>query len=290
MEHYKLFSRLLRRHSLYEAERQQLLNHPVMIRYLFNKPVASNKVRLLRQITPIYCSSADAEQIQMSFLSLVKYSEDYQETLLEITSKYSYLEEYPMDNRFVHPETSDIADVLFNYDIDYTFGWNFKLLGDRTSCHDSACYNMDIDIRVDFLACIVVDTKDLLTKRLELVAIDHLPSCNTKVKAHQLNQMNIHYLVVNDCPKQTVKKFIVNLKRRTALSNPGISTGYLKTNEYRYFKKQYIRNRKQCFQFIDAYETDIAVTQKLVDKGDKASRVKKNTFQDLISKKYYWSA
>ena len=75
---YKLYQYLDKYHTKYLSEHKLLLNHPVIIKYLFNKPVIKSKKYLLRECRDIYCSMTESQEIQAIMMALIKYSEDYQ--------------------------------------------------------------------------------------------------------------------------------------------------------------------------------------------------------------------
>ena len=285
-------------HSKYQAERRSFLSNPVVIKYLFSKPLINKQECRLTDHKMIYCGSTESEKVEMILMAMVKFSEDYQ---LIISKDVKNKVEYPMDNKFRTKYHSMISDLLFQKRIDYSFNFDFELTGQRLSADDKEPYSFQMDINVDFICCMRLNTIDDFTKQIIFFAIDHgRTKKNIFEKIYQLSQFNIHYLVITtpDHISEKIDRFIskIRSKNNDKLITPKTTTGlwYSRQKSFGEFQRMYKVNRSNYFKFYknnNAQDPDVlgGEGRESGSGTDQSYDIDNRALKKILSKKYFFT-
>ena len=246
-KYYLVLSKL---YKLCLLEKQELLNHPKIIEYLFKKPIkqyANIQVayELIQEsyVEKIKMSTLDKTKINSSFL----VSSNYMKKYIDVYTKYQKLiTHYTNNNKKMHfkkppfaPKISShlikIINVLDDLDdVEYIPFWSFHYMEEYLDAEEKKPFNFNCNLIYDFYCCLFVSKK-----MIQFVIKWDGPNINsTDIYALQLN---MHILKLDK--KSNLKKDIANFIKKISKSHQYIvqhnSTSLINNLDYDDFDNSY---------------------------------------------------
>lgn len=288
-------------------EKKTLLNHPCIMKYLFDQPIitrdniieAHNSI--IHDSLPIVkLTSIARTSIEMSFLTLYQLSIDYYKKYTELSTKLSQKYDIKLEKYIVTPKprintaTRKIMKVLNESNIDYIPNFSFKLLDQHTNICQKKPYIFKSELDINILGYIRADINKI-SQRLVLFAIIFDTATTTSdimrqyIKHFILRKMNIHLLRLNDESniKKEVTAFIkmvhisqkylgINTVKYNLLGKKYMTADTLKSSvmlkSLHKFYDDYIYNHNLYLNYHYDYDNEPEI---LIDNGEKTINKKK---------------
>jgi hypothetical protein len=240
----QLVLELSKYYDYYLDEKKNLLNHPKIVEYLFNKPLinisclADLMINYDSDVKIVRLEDLDTKKIKFNFFGLIEllrlYSNKYDHNKLPHRIQINYLPILvDLDRNKV--TIMKILDKLENKKIiSYVYQWSFTQEGSHLSALKSATVNFENEIIYDFFGVHVYRSK----MDLFVIQFDDESHFNSKLKSFFkihindiymqfiLFQMNIHLLRLNT--KSNFSKEICNFLNKIKKSTEYVSINPIK--------------------------------------------------------------
>lgn len=313
----KLIMTMSKIYDAYEDDRKIILNHPKILEYLFAKPITKrdNLIDAIKTTDNIFSSiilsKNHANEIQLLFISALKSIEQYRKLYIEY-HKLTKTGSEIIFNKYIpfriHSSTIfyRIMDILDELNICYIINWSFKRIDKYVNAALIKPYCFNLDIKIDFLGCVFVKTKDFLTQKMILFAIiyDNAKRFNKfdYLKEYYLRRMNIHLLRINsemDLMLE-IKKIIHKIKKNETyvlLNGLTIPHEIDVSSELKLFYQNYDYGHDIYMKYYDKkkYE-NIDVPDEPIDMNiysdtpcDNSVKINQDLYKKLVGSKYFFT-
>lgn len=206
----KKIKKIIEIYDNYLDDKKNLLNHPCVMEYLFNKPIGH--FDCLKDLISdydctvkrIYLNNKDIDTISTRTLTMMNLLVDYSKKM----DKYTNLKNLSKVNYFrtissLSPKEQDIMDIIYDlpYQMNFIYKWSFNIEGKHNSVMKVPSVNFDQEIKCDFL-CFLIHNNKLIIFAIQYDKDDKKTVArniylNDMFKQYCLFQMNVHLLRLN---------------------------------------------------------------------------------------------
>lgn len=215
--------------ELMETKRD-LLNHPITMEYLFNKPIHNDDdlesaIGSCKDyyIKKIKLDKSDMSEIEGLMMAVYKKTEEY---IIDYEAYKNYMKEYQrltnkkinLDKQIIYhprmvPELLKIDKILQNITEDYTREWTFEYEEEYVNANRAIPYNFNTKLKVDFYGY-VKDKKNRLIQYAITYNDSEKITMSDYLRQYYLCQLGIHHLRLRKKSdiKKEIKKFMRVIK------------------------------------------------------------------------------